>query len=202
MNFVQRAIGVVTQPKTELPRAAAEPATNGSLIGGYAAILAALPAIGALLGMLLAAGRMLGYVIGSFLVSAILIYLLRDLGVTILVGVILAALAPNFGGQANKINAMKLAVYAATPIWIMGFLAGLLVFGGPALSYLLTFLAFGYAGYLIYLGCRPMLGVPDNQAPAVAGVTTVIWLVLYIIVQVIVQQIAVGVMTSSVTYSM
>jgi hypothetical protein len=134
------------------------------------------------------AGAALSYLIGPTLVMAVLLYALRDLGLTLLIGIILAALAPNFGGQNNKMGGMKLAVYAATPIWIAGLLAGVLGFLGGVV-YLLLLLAFAFAGYLIYLGCRPLLGVPEKQAPVVAGITAVIWLVLYFVVEQIVSRI-------------
>ena len=196
MSFISRAMGVLTQPKTELPRAAAEPSTTGGLIGGYAAIMAALPAIGTLLGAVLLAGAALSYIIGPTLVLIVLTYLLRDLGLTIGVGFALAALAPSFGGQRNNVNGVKLAVYAATPIWILGFVGALLTGLAPqlySLNYLFLLAGFGYAGYIIYLGARPMLGVTDQQAPVVAGIATVAWLVLYFVVNTII----INVFTSS-----
>jgi hypothetical protein len=180
MNFVTRAINVLAQPKLELHRAAAEPATTSSLILGYALLLAALPAVGNLLGTLLFAGSYLGSWIAWTLVESLFLFLLRDLGLTILIGVIAAALAPNFGGQNNKVGGMKLAVYAATPIWLVSALGALLP--NETLYYLLLIIGFGYAAYLVYVGCRPLLAIPDAQAPAVAGIITVIWLVLYILI--------------------
>lgn len=187
MNFVTRAINILAQPKAELQRAAVEPATTASLITGYALLLAALPAVGNLLGTLLFAGPYLGDRIVWTLVESILLFLLRDLGLTLLIGVIATALAPNFGGQANKVGGMKLAVYAATPIWLMSFLASLLP--NETLHYLLLIIGFAYAGYLLFLGCRPFLAVPDAQAPAVAGILAIIWLVAYILVGTILSRI-------------
>ena len=203
MSFISRAMGVLTQPKTELPRAAAEPSTTGGLIGGYAAIMAALPAIGTLLGAVLLAGAALSYIIGPTLVLIVLTYLLRDLGLTIGVGFALAALAPSFGGQRNNVNGVKLAVYAATPIWILGFIGALLTGLAPqlySLNYLFLLAGFGYAGYIIYLGARPMLGVTDQQAPVVAGIGTIAWLVLYFVVNTIIMNVFVSSMMGSARY--
>lgn len=192
MNFVSRATGVLTAPQTELPRAAAEPATTGGLVGGYAAILAALPSIGGLLGGLIFAGGLIFYAMGSLIAGLLLTYALRDLGLTIGVGIALAALAPAFGGQRNSVGAMKLAVYAATPIWIAGFIAGLLPFTLGGIGMILVIVGFAYAGYIIYLGAQPLLGVPAAQAPAVAGIATIGWLVLYFVVQMIVLNLIIG----------
>jgi hypothetical protein len=182
MSFVTRAINVLTQPKAELYRAAAEPATTGGLIGGYAALLAALPALGRLLSDIIESGSYLSTYIGKILGLSLLLYIVRDLGLAVLMGFIAAALAPNFGGFNNQLGAMKLALYAATPIWLTSFIGGLLSFAVPELGAILVVIGFGYAGYLLYVGCRPLLGVPDAQAPAVAGILTIIWLVLYFVV--------------------
>lgn len=196
MNFVQRAIGVLSKPQVELPRAAAEPATTGGLIGGYAAILAALPAIGIFFATLLTVGRYggLGAMIGPVLLLILLTYALRDLGLTILVGLAAPALAPSLGGQKNAIGGMKLAVYAATPIWVAGFVGALLGALAGALYWLLLIAGFGYAGYIIFLACRPLLGVPEQQAPAFAGILTVGWLVLFVVTEMIVSNIFISMM--------
>lgn len=183
MSFVTRATNLLTQPKPELARAASEPTTTAGLFTGYAAILALLPAIGALLALLLFAGSAISYFLGQTLVLLVLTYLVRDLGLTFGIGLLINALAANFGGQKNSLNAMKLAVYAATPIWIAGFLFALLAFALGGIGYLILLLGFGFAGYIIYLGCGPLLGVPQNQAPVLAGILTVVWLVLYIVVE-------------------
>jgi hypothetical protein len=192
MNLVARTLNILTQPKPELARAAAEPLNSAAVIAGYAAILAALPALGTLLSGIISSGSYLGYTIGTLLVLALVFYFIRDLGITILMGIIAAALAPNFGGMSNKDGAMKLVCYAATPIWIASFIGALLSFAVPQLGIILVVLGFGYAGYLLYLGCRPLLGVPDNQAPAVAGILTVIWLVLYFLVAAVFVRIFLG----------
>ena len=56
MNFVTRSINILTQPKAEMARAGAEPATTASLIAGYAALLAVLPALGTLLSSIIFSG--------------------------------------------------------------------------------------------------------------------------------------------------
>ncbi len=188
MNPINRAIAVLTQPRPTMSAAAAEPATTASLVGGYAAILALLPAIGALLGLLLFAGSALSYIIGSTLVLLVLMYALRDLGLTVVMGLIINALAPAMGGRKDSVGAMKLAVYAGTAIWVAGFLYGILAPLG-AIAYLVLLAGFALAGFIVYQGCGPLVGIPQNQAPAFAGIVTVGWLVLYFIVEQLLQQI-------------
>lgn len=189
MNFVTRAINLITQPKAELSRASAEPATIGGLVFGYALILAALPAIGSLLSSIIHSGGGMSDWIVRELIFSVLMFVVRDLGLTILIGIIAAALAPNFGGRKDNVSGVKMAVYAATPIWLLAFLGALLVPIVPELNYLFLIIGFGYAGFLIYLSCGPMLGVPEAQAPAFTGVVTIIWLVLYFLVNALLTRI-------------
>jgi hypothetical protein len=201
MNPISRAISVLTAPAPTMSKAAGEPATTQGLIVGYAALLSALPAVAMLvLTLLRVGGAGLGSVIVSLILMFVATWLIRDLGVAILIGLGLAALAPNFGGRKDSVNAMKLAVYAATPIWIAALLMVLLVFLVPTLgglAYIILLLGFAFAGYIIYVGCGPLLGVPQNQAPVVAGIATIAWLVLYFVAEQIVARVFTGAMYSS-----
>lgn len=195
MNFVNRAIAVLTAPGPTLSRAAGEPATKQGLIVGYVAILAAVPI---LLGLLLTLIETRGYM-GSAIIRSILLmialYAVRNVGVTVLIGIGLSALAPNFGGRRDEVNGMKLAAYSSTPIWIAGLLIVLLGWLAPSLGgllYIILLAGFGYAGYIIYLGVGPMLGVPKDQAPIVAGIATIAWLVLFFLTLEIVFRIFTG----------
>lgn len=195
MNPISRAISVLTTPAPAMTKAAGETATTQGLIVGYVAPLSALPAVTMLVLTLLRVGGLLGSIIVNLILMLIATWLIRDLGVTVLIGLGLAALAPNFGGRKDSVNAMKLAVYAGTPIWIAAFLMVLLVSLVPTLgglAYIVLLAGFAFAGYIIYVGCGPLLGVPQNQAPVVAGVATLAWLVLYFIAEQIVTRIFVG----------
>jgi|GEM_PF-5146635 len=188
MNQFNRAIAVLTQPGPEMTRAAQDPVPGRTLFTTYALVLGALPALGALLGIIIFAGSALAYVLVPTLISLLLVYLLRDVGLTYAVGLGANALAPKLGGQRRKDQALKLAIYAATPIWVAGFLAALLIpLGG--LTYMVLLAGFGFAGYILYLGCGPLLGVPQNQAAAFAAVLTIAWLILYFLVMQIVQRV-------------
>ena len=195
--MISRAMSVLTSPKPAMERAAGEATTTSKLVGGYAAILAALPAIALLVGTVLLAGSMIRVIIVSLLITALLMYLLRDLGVAILIGLGLAALAPNFGGRKDSVGAMKLAVYAGTPIWIAAFIMTLLGLLVPALGgilYLLLLLGFAFAGYIRYVGASPLLGVPQAQAPVIAAIGTIAWIVLYFVAEQLIARIFIGTM--------
>lgn len=195
MNPISRAIAVLTAPAPTVTKAAGEPATTQGLIVGYAAPLSALPALTMLVLTLIRTGGMLGSIIVNLILTFVATWLIRDLGVAVVIGLGLAALAPNFGGRKDNVNAMKLALLAATPIWIAALLMVLLVWLLPTLgglAYLILLLGFAFAGYILYVGVGPMLGVPQNQAPVVAGIATIAWLVLYFVAEQIIARIFIG----------
>jgi hypothetical protein len=181
MNIVQRATGILTQPRPEWGRIAAEPASTVGLFTGYAAILAAAPlAVQILVALLLAGagGAIAGIVGGVFSIAL-------GLAIIFVMGLIANALAPSFGGVRNDIGAMKLVVYAATPIWVMGILTaflGLVPLLGALVGLVLQLLAFGYAAYLISLGAPVVMRVNPQQALVYALILAAIWFVIYLVV--------------------
>lgn len=195
MNPISRAISVLTAPGPAMNKAAGEPATTQGLVTGYAAVVGALPALTGLILTLVTLGSLIRHAIVSTILTTLAYYVLRDVGVTIVIGLGLAALAPNFGGRKDSVNAMKLAVYAGTSIWIAGALMALLTWLVPTLgglAYIILLLGFAYAGYILYVGAGPMLGVPKEQAAVVAGIGAIAWIVLYFIVEQIILRVAVG----------
>jgi hypothetical protein len=159
-------------------------------------LLAALPALGMLFALILFAGGSLASGIGYALILLLLLYLLRDLGLTLLMGMVAKPLSKAFGGSGDGMNAMKLAVYAATPIWIAGFIFALLAPLVGSLAYLLLLAGFAYAGYILYLGSGPLLAVPQAQAPIFAGIMTVTWLILWFLANDLVSRIVLSMVFS------
>jgi len=87
----------------------------------------------------------------SGLVVALFTFCMAIVGVFVL-GFIINALAPTFGGEQNSTQAMKLAVYSYTPAWIAGALQIL-----PLLGIFAIFAAL-YGLYLLYLGIPRLMG--------------------------------------------
>ena len=77
---------------------------------------------------------------------------------TFVLGLIIDALAPTFGGQKNPIHALKVAVYSQTPGWVAGILN---IF--PLLG-ILAFFAMLYGIYLLYLGLPILMRSPEDKA--------------------------------------
>jgi len=165
-------------PKTEWAKIETEPATTGSLFTGYAIILAAIPPVAALIGfsvigigvmgghLQIPFGDVLPWVIAQYVASLAAVY-----------GTALAidALAPSFGAQKNAIQAMKLAVYSFTAVWVAGIFNII-----PSLG-VIAYLGGLYSLLLMFIGLPMLMKPPADKAPGYAGAAAVIALVIYLV---------------------
>jgi len=180
MDLIQRAKNICLTPTTEWPVIAAEPATPGGLLGGYAAPLAAIGAIagfigGAIIGQTLPFLGHFRVPIVAALVAAIFTFGMALVGVFVL-SLIIDALAPTFGGEKNSGQALKLAVYSYTPAWIAGVLQIV-----PVLSILGIFAGF-YGVYLLYLGLPHLMRSPQDKSIPYTVVVLVCAIVLSVVI--------------------
>ena len=122
-GLVARVQAILLRPKSEWEIIDREPATTQGLFTGYVCILAAIPAVCALIG-----GQIFGYgflfvhvhpTLMDSIVSAVVSYLLA-LATTFILAFIIDALAPSFDGEKSQIQAMKVAAYAGTAGWVAG----------------------------------------------------------------------------------
>jgi hypothetical protein len=178
-SLVDRAKNICLTPATEWPVVAAEPASPGSLITGYAVPLAAIGPIAGFIGGSIV-GRSLPFV-GSYrvpffggLVLAVFTFGMAIVGVFIL-SLIINALAPTFAGQPDGTQALKVAVYSYTPAWIAGVLNIV-----PLLGIFAIFAAF-YGLYLLYLGLPRLMKCPDDKAMPYTAVVVVCAIVLSLV---------------------
>jgi len=163
-QLVTRASNIVMKPADEWPVIAAETADVAGLMRDYAAPLAAIPAICRWIGMSvvgisvpLAGTYRVGIVRGF--VGAVISWVFALIAAYI-AALVVEKLAPSFKSQGSLVQALKLVVYASTPVWVAGVLN--LV---PALSPL-AIIAGLYAIYLFYLGLPAMMSTPaDNVVP-------------------------------------
>jgi hypothetical protein len=178
MDIVARVRSIILNPKEEWARIKAEPATVRGLFRSYIMILAAVPAVGQLLGNILVGRRlpMIGryrWPIGSALANAILTYVLA-LAAVYLFALFINELAPSFASTKNMTAALKLAAYSMTPVWVAGVL-----YIVPGLANLVI-LASLYGLYLLYLGfATPMMETPKDKIPAYLGISFVVAVVLF-----------------------
>ena len=156
--LVARVQAILLQPKAEWDRIDAEPATVQGLFTGYAAILALIPAVAQLIGSLFPICFM-GFCVHRSLVGALvasIVYYFASLAGVYITALIIDELAPNFGGQKNRIQALKVVVYAWTAAWLAGIFAVL-----PALAPL--GIVGLYSVYLVYLGLPRLMKSPEDE---------------------------------------
>jgi len=187
MGLIDRAKNILLQPKQEWPVIDAEQTSTGALYTGYIIPLAAIGPVASLIGWS-ALGMRVPFVgsyripIGIGLRMAVVQYVLALIGVFVL-GLIINALAPTFGGQKNQTQALKVAVYSSTAAWVAG------IFGIiPALA-ILSILGL-YSLYLLYLGLPILMKAPQDKAVGYTVVVIISAIVLAIVIGVVVSQFA------------
>jgi len=179
MNLQARTVAILTKPADEWRVIASEPADVASLLREYAAPLSGLSAVCRFIGLTLVG-------VGVPLLGTYRIGVLRGLSMAIvtwvfaLVGAWLSAvvvekLAPNFKSHGSTVDALKLVVYAMTPIWLAGVLA--LV---PQLLPL-TMLAALYSIYLFYLGLPVVMSTPADQVVPYMVVAALVIIVISLV---------------------
>jgi hypothetical protein len=161
MDLKTRATNILTKPAVEWPVIAAERAAPMDLISSYAAPLSAISAICGFIGLSIIGVSMplMGTFragIGSGLASAVVRFVLGLVGLYVS-AIIIEKLAPTFQSKGDTTQAMKLVVFASTPVWIAGVLQII-----PALG-VLVILAALYAVYLFYLGLPPVMQTPGDK---------------------------------------
>ena len=187
-KVIARAKAILLTPKTEWPVIAAEPTTVAELYKNYIVILAAIPALAGFI-----RGSLIGYgafgihyrvPIASGITSMIVGYAL-SLALVYVMALIIDALAPNFGGQKNPLQALKVAAYAYTASWVAG--VGQII---PGLGWLIAVAGGVYAIYLLYLGLPVLMKAPPDKAGGYTAVSIIIAIVLGWILAMIVAGIA------------
>eukprot|EP01030_Chromulinospumella_sphaerica_P016239 gene16239-16049_t len=167
-SIIDRAKHLLLQPQQAWGTIEAEPTDTLSLFKGYVMPLALIPALCGFVGMSLIGFSVFGVSVRvplfSGLVNMVLSYALSLVGVFVL-GLIIDALAPTFGGQKSQIQGLKLAAYSMTAAFVGGVFTLL-----PALS-MLGLLAALYSFYLLYTGLPVLMkSAPDKSLPYTAVV--------------------------------
>jgi hypothetical protein len=172
-KIIARAKSTLLNPRAEWPVIAAEPETVSHLYSSYILIMAGIPAVALFLSStifgvsvpLLGTYR-IGF--GAGLTSAVTTYVLGLVGLY-LMALIVDALAPTFGGQKDRVQALKSVSYAYTAAWVAS-VVGLI----PGLRLAATVVGVVYSIYLLRLGLPFTMKCPDEKA---AGYTAVSFIV-------------------------
>jgi hypothetical protein len=179
--LLARIRNIITDPRSEWPLIATEPRDPTRLFLGYVAVLAAIPAIAgfigsSLVGVSVTAGRVhdsipfgLFNALVSYLFSFVLVYL---------TALAIDLMAPLFQTTRNFGNALKLATYSYTPVWLIG-----IVLMVPGLRFL-AILGL-YAIRLLWTGLPPLMGTPRPKVLSYAGAIVAAAFVITIVMSVI-----------------
>ncbi|MGZ8998507.1 MAG: Yip1 family protein [Allosphingosinicella sp.] len=187
-SLVERVKNVLVQPAAEWRAIEAEPATIRGIYTSYVCILAAIPPIASLIGMVL-----FGWAAAVFsggMIANVVLHYLGSLAIVYLLALIIDALAPTFGGTKDMVRAFKVAAYSMTPFWIGGLL--LIV---PTLGMIVWLIGL-YGIYLMYLGLPILMKPPEDKATPYVAVSAVAMLVLVGLVYAIIQRILIAIMMS------
>lgn len=160
MNLMDRVKNILLSPVSEWEKIKNESYTVSDLFRRYVMILAAIPAVAALIGFSvfgfsfgLSTIRM---PIGTVVTYCILNYVFSLIGVY-LMAVIIDLLSPYFGASKDMDTALKIAVFSMTPAWVAG-----IFYIIPFLS-IIGMLAGFYGLYVLYLGIKQLKDAPAGK---------------------------------------
>jgi len=177
MNLVDRAKNILLKPKQEWAVIAAEPHTVQDLYTGYVMILAAIPAVASFIGFsIIGISTFMGsyrWPITTGITHMILQYVL-NLGWVYVLALIIDALAPNFGGEKNFMQALKVSAFSPTAMWLAGIFSII-----PAIA-ILGIVGL-YSLYLLYVGLPRTMKSPEQQSMPYTIVVIVLGVVVFVI---------------------
>lgn len=159
-GFVERVRNLLLRPGATWEVIDGEAATVGGLYRGWVIPLVALSVLCYAIGALA-----FGYGMGGFgyrpgvvpvAVTAILTFALQMVLVYVM-ALVIDALAPNFGGQKSRIQALKVSAYGATAAWLAGVFQIYPPLGVLGLLGL-------YSVWLFYKGLPTLMKVPREKA--------------------------------------
>ena len=177
MALIDRAKNMIVTPKTEWDVVAAEATPPKDLITGYVLPLAAVAAVAAFLSAVVVGtsvplvGTIRQSVAGG-IVGAVLSLVMAVVMVFVM-GFIIDALAPTFGGQKSMPQAMKVAAYAYTPVWVLSIIAII-----PYLGVLISLASMVLAIYLLYLGLPRVMRSPQDKAAGYTALVVIVGIVV------------------------
>ena len=178
MSLVERVQSILLKPKQTWPVIAAESTDAASIYSRYLVILAAIPAIASFIGLTLVGvggfGVSYRVPIGMGLTQMVVRYVV-SLVMVFVMALVVDALAPNFGGTKNQVQALKLVAYSCTAAFVGG------IFGIiPSLA-ILSLLASIYSIYLLYTGISVLMRCPAEKAAVYTAVVIVAVIVIGVV---------------------
>lgn len=156
--------GLLAHPHTEWEAIKEERCTVSKCYCSHVLVLAAIPAIAWFIGTTqvgwqIGSREAIKLTVDSALPIAILSYLVMLVGVFSL-GKAIHWMGQTYGSKQTLPQAIALAAYTATPLWLVGIM---LVYPLLWFNLLIGLPALAYTVYLLYTGVPTMMGVPEER---------------------------------------
>ena len=168
--MINQAKDIIIKPKDTIEKLKNETVTMKDIII-YLIIIGLPTFLGIFLGYGFIGWGFYGGWIGFAFALALITYILSIVGI-IVFGFILNGLAPNFKSKANKMQAMKLVSYAATP-WLLLGIASIY----PPIA-IISLLGGIYGLYILYIGIPILMETPKEQQMTYFIISLVIYIVI------------------------
>jgi hypothetical protein len=181
-KIVERVKGLLVTPSQEWDVIKVETPSVVDLFTRYVMILAAIPAVASFLGWSVIGYSMDGTTyrvgLGAGLANAVITYLLT-LGSVYAMSLVINFVAPHFQGEADFMQALKIAAYFPTSWWIAGTFSLL-----PALA-ILSVVGGLHSLWILWTGLGPLMQIPEDRRANYTGVIVLVAIVLTIIMLVV-----------------
>lgn len=182
MNLVDRVKRLLVSPTQEWAVIKDEEHTVAGLYTRYVMILAAIPAVATFIGWSVIGYGGLGTTyripIGIGVANMVLYYVLT-LGSVYLIALLIDMQAPNFGGERNFIQALKVAAFFPTAAWLAG-----VFFILPSLT-ILAVLGALYSLWLLYTGLGQLMGVAEERSAGYVMIVVIAAIVIMVVISTI-----------------
>ena len=160
-KLVERVKKLLLSPTEEWKVIKGETQTVAGLFTHYVLILCAIPAVASFIGWSIIGYGGMGPVtyrvpIASGAANMVLSYIL-NVGAVYALALVIDHLAPNFRGEKNFIQALKVAAFFPTSAWVCGVFYVL-----PSLT-ILAIVGALYSLWLLYTGLAPLMEVPEQN---------------------------------------
>lgn len=185
MALVDRAKNMLLTPKTEWDVVSAEATPQKDILLNYVLPLAAVAAIAqfissSLIGTMMPMVGTFRMPIGWGLAMGVMQFVI-GLAMVYVMGFIIDALAPTFGGTKNALQSFKVAAYTYTPVWVASVPAMI-----PYLGTLFAIAGALYAIYLLYLGLPKLMQSPPDKAVGYTALVVVVGIVVSFILSMVI----------------
>ena len=178
---VSRARSVLFEPRATFKEVDSEFTKPGAIWGRYILPLALIGPLAGAVGRFIFGKRIAGTSLPESvsLSGAItwgVISLLLALAAVFVLTQVISLLAPGFGGQKNDVQALKVAAYSSTPVWLGG------VFNIHGRFLIVSLIVSLYGLFLLYLGVPSLMKVPQDRGMGYTAVVIIAAVVFFLLV--------------------